>query len=508
MFLICPLWAEGWDRLNVSLSGRPVTQDPGQVADAYSSTIMLNNLFETLVRYDNDRGLTIEPCLAESWNVQQAGREWIFNIRKGVRFHDGSELTADDIVRAFSNSNEFMGKVYKTGPWEVKCEFADKRAGFVKTVSQCSFAISKLLPDGSRVGTGPFRLEQWNPDDKIILRAFDQYWGAPAQVEEVYFHCSVGIDDAVALLENGQIDIVDIIPPPLVRDLHDKENIVLSTLEGVNISFVQINVYQPPLDDPELRLALNMLLNVDNIIEVVFSGQASPCRGLLPPIVGGVKEGPPRIRYDPVEARKIINRYPELKDKTLRLVGLPSPRPYCPEPNSMARLIAGYLKGAGLKIEYIRTSSMTDYLDRMKNGEYDLIISGWVLDSRNPDDFYSILFGIGGIPTPNTHNLKDELFESLVLQARTTVSLKKQWEFHHKASDRFFEQVPWMMIAHTNHISATRNGIAGLRVSPTGELRLVGVSKNVDAKVGVRDNEGKVKNLKSMHGITESHGGI
>ncbi len=465
--------------LNVALSGSPVTRDPKLVQDALTLSVIHNTVFETLVRYGGDRGLAIEPALATSWEVKENGTVWEFVLRSGVHFHDGSLLAAGDVVNSFRQDPTFTGRIEAVDAKRIRVILPDKTAGFAKTISQVTYGVTKLTADGAIIGTGPFYIDHWGPPESVELKTFSDYWGEKPSLEGVTFYCSMPAEKAIAMMRSGEIDVLDIVPPSMARNLSQDKEIVLSILEGVNISFVHVNINNQPLDSAEFRQALSMLIHTEKIIRDVHFDQAISCRGILPPVIGGEKSGPQRIPYDPKTAKEIIKKYIGENNRPLKMVGLPFPRPYCPDPNAQARLIAGYLKGAGVKIDYYQTESMEDYLEKRANGDYDLLISGWVIDSRNPDDFYTLLFGIGDVEPAFGISWENAEFESLILQARRTVSVKKQWELYDEASDIFFREYPWILIAHTNQLGAYSNRIAGLEFNPMGELRLVSVRKTV-----------------------------
>ncbi len=463
--------------LNVAISGSPTSRDPRNITESVSVSILMDNVYEALVSSGRGNHLTLEPALATDWQVNNGGKEWEFTLRKGVKFHDGSLMDAEDVVASFREVPQFKGVIEKTGPYKVRIIFTEKRAGFLKTIAQITYTITKRQENGILLGTGPFRIESWDPESMIRLKKFDQYWGSVPDLEEVVYHCSTPAWKALDMMAEDEIDVIDIIPPSLADSLRGVDDIELSVLEGVNISFVHMNLNNPPLDNVEFRRALNMLIHTDKIIRDVHFNEASACRGVLPPVIGGKSEGPPRIAYDSRIAKEIIEKFLDDDSRTFKMVGLPFARPYCPTPSAQARLIAGYLKGAGLKISYVPTSSMEEYQRYMGSEDYDFIISGWNIDTRNPDDFYSMLFGLGDTRSPFHVHWVDEEFESNILQARTTISLKKQWEFYNAADDLFFTNYPWIMIAHTNQLGAFRKEIKGLTFSATGELHLNNVSK-------------------------------
>ncbi|MBU8923327.1 MAG: hypothetical protein KOO63_16040 [Bacteroidales bacterium] len=463
--------------INIALSGNPVTQDPKLVKDSLTLSVIHNTVFECLVRYGGERNLAIEPALAISWDIRDGGKTWIFTLRSGVRFHDGSLMTSTDVVESFKRDPNFTGKIDAVGADRVRMVFREKRAGYAKNISQVSSAVEKFLPDSTIVGTGPFRVSSWLQGESVELEAFDEYWGGRPKLDGVHFQCAVSAESALKMMKSGETDVVDIVPPSLVQEFERDPTIETSVMKGVNVSFVYLNLENPPLDSAEFRKALNMLIHTDKIIRDVHFDQAVSCRDVLPPVIGGKDDGPPRIQYRPKVAKEVIAGYLKDSDRVFRMIGLPFPRPYCPEPAAQARLIAGYLKGSGLKIEYQPAKSMQEYMQYMDNRDFDFMISGWVIDSRNPDDFFTALFGVGDVEPVFAVKWDNEEFESMIIQARQTVSVKRQWDLYRAASGLFFEDLPWILIAHTNQIGAYRKVVEGLKFEPTSEFRLHDVTK-------------------------------
>ncbi|MBU8923328.1 MAG: hypothetical protein KOO63_16045 [Bacteroidales bacterium] len=465
--------------INIALSGSPMTQDPKLIKDSLTLSVIHNTVFECLVRYGGEMNLVIEPALAVSWDIKSSGKIWEFTLRSGVRFHDGSVMTSADVVDSFRRDPIFTGEIEAVGDKKVRMVFEEKRSGFVKNITQVGSAIEKFLPDGTIVGTGPFRIVSWLQEESVDLEAFDEYWGGRPKLDGVHFQCAVPAESALDMMKSGETDVVDIVPPSLVQEFEHDPAIETSVMKGVNVSYVHLNINNPPLDSAEFRKALNMAIHTEKIIRDVHFNQAVICRDVLPPMIGGKDDGPPRIEYRPKAAKEVIARYLKDSDRVFRMIGLPFPRPYCPEPAAQARLIAGYLKGAGLKIEYQPAESMEEYMRYMDEQDFDLLISGWVIDSRNPDDFFTAIFGVGDVDPAFLGDWQNEEFESLVIQARQTVSLKRQWDLYRAASDLFFEDLPWILIAHTNQIGAHRKVIEGLQFDPTSEFRLHDVTKRM-----------------------------
>ncbi|MCD6378995.1 hypothetical protein J7M07_00940, partial [bacterium] len=112
------------------------------------------------------------------------------------------------------------------------------------------------------------------------------------------------------------------------------------------------------------------------------------------------------------------------------------------------------------------------------NGSYDLLLSGWVIESNNPDDFYSQVIGVGSEKSVFGVSWENMKFDSMILEARKTVSLNKQYKLYTAAEKIFFDECPWIILAHPNKLCAYNKNIQGINVTPTAEMRFFNVIKN------------------------------
>jgi len=476
LFIPC-LEASGEEWLNVALTSNPVAKIPSDIEDFASGFVLQNNVYECLVRHSREKKL-IEPGLATEWHVERKGKEWVFRIREGVLFHDGTIMTADDVVQAFRSSDYYKGEIRTEGDLRVRFILPEKRAEFIKSLSMIQYSIFKKDAEGNLVGTGPFYVDSWDPDDRVVLRAFDSYWNGEVKLDGAVYFCGLKADEAVRRMRKGEIDLIDTVPHSMADEIAADDKLILSELQGANLSFVHLNINNSPLDRPEFRKALNMAINKEKIIRDIYYGHALKSYSLHPTIrEKNKKDDYIQIKYNPDKARDIISRFTGGESIVFRFIGLPVPRPYCPDPNAQARLVAGYLKGVGVKVRYYQPATMKEYIEIVQSGSYDLMLCGWVIESYNPDDFYVRVLGTEYGLSIFGVNWSDMIFNSMITNARKTISLKKQWEFYMTAEKIFFDECPWIILAHVNRIFAYRNEVRGLDLTSNFELRIFDVYK-------------------------------
>ena len=289
------------DTLVIAMSSEPSTLNT-LVADDFAAWSITNNIYDSLIEFHTDGSLT--PGLAESWDYSEDGTEITFHLRQGVKFHDGSAMTADDVVftyeqvipyAAAQNVNSAMKSMEKGDDYTVKLTLlhpfgpVEYCAGSSQFSIVCKSAYEKD-PDAftrNPVGTGAYKLSSWESGDKITLERFDEYWnGAPALKTVTYKIIPDSTTQAIAL-ENGEIDLLEGV------SMADRQHIIdtpsLGYVEGASAStyFISMNNKEGPFANRDLRLAVSYAVNRQEFIDGAMNGVGSPCETPMSPITQG-----------------------------------------------------------------------------------------------------------------------------------------------------------------------------------------------------------------------------
>ncbi|RUT35047.1 ABC transporter substrate-binding protein [Arsenicitalea aurantiaca] len=263
------------------------------------------NIFDTLVRrnYDEDpEGNTLVPGLAESWE-RTSPTVWTLTLREGVLFHNGEEMTSEDVAFSLSaerlwgeepmaprGSNFARGlvRVEATGPYTVELETEFPDATFI---ARLTTAIGFVLPKAyyeevgtdafgqAPIGTGPYQLTEFDPSERAVAVAFDEYWGEPAPFSQVTWLVVPEFSTRLAGLASGQYDLIINVPI-------DQQDVVAST-PGVKLLVNQVGNYpmfafntltvdgmdDNPLQDANLRKAMVAAIDMNEITEALWDGQ-------------------------------------------------------------------------------------------------------------------------------------------------------------------------------------------------------------------------------------------
>lgn len=305
--------SSGGGTIVVALAGAPTTLDPADHRSRQSETV-IRNMFDGLVTRDTTNGVHLE--LAESAELID-DTTWEFKLQQGVKFHDGSEMTADDVVFTFNriileNQIEYpeahtsprkgliapLESVEKVDDYTVRFHLSAPWPPAMQLfVHQQIVPMAYLEEVGTEgfvenpIGAGPFRFIEGQLDDQVVLERFDDYWGGsatlppvgPACVDRAIFRVIPEASTRVAALLAGEVDIIQAVPPELIDTLMQSPDVVVKTAAGTQPKWVELNVNQPPFDNKIVRQALNHLIDKELIVEALYGGRAEILPGALSP---------------------------------------------------------------------------------------------------------------------------------------------------------------------------------------------------------------------------------
>ncbi len=320
----------------VALTGAPTSIDPADHRSRLSETV-IRNMFDGLVTRDTRSGVHLE--LAEEMN-------WLDNetlevkLRQGVLFHDGVEMTADDVVFTFEriigeNMIEYpephssprkgliapLESIEKTGDYGVVMHFSGAWGPAVQMIVHQQIVPKHYLEEvgtegfvAHPIGTGPFKFVSAKGLDEIVMERFDDYHGgAPdlvpvgtACVERAIFRVIPEASTRVAALLAGEVDIIQALPPELIGMIEQNPAVQVKTAPGTQPKWMEMNVTAPPFDDVLVRQAMNYAVDKDLIIEAIYDGRAVPLPGPLSPFNNFVNQDLEPYPYDTDKSLELL----------------------------------------------------------------------------------------------------------------------------------------------------------------------------------------------------------
>ncbi|MBC7170138.1 ABC transporter substrate-binding protein [Candidatus Bipolaricaulota bacterium] len=479
------VWCGIAAELTVAVSTEPPGLDPTTNAAAVIKLLLHHNVYECLVQFDAETNL--QGQLATSWEVSADGLEYLFHIRKGVTFHDGTPCDAEAVRRSFQRTLDprtgHPNRNFYAAIQEVVAE--EGRVRFVLKYPYAPFLALLALGDSvvvpaqradlalHPVGTGPFamaEMEDWRPTDRLILRRFDGYYLPDRpKVERIVFRFIPDPAAQLAALRAGDVDLIAEVTPeiafalstdPLFRVVSGPSNVV---------QLMAINNARPPLDRVEVRRALAHAIDRQAVIDQVFFGFGTPIGSHLTPAVPYYADMTHVYPYDPVEARRLLVAAGYGEGLTLRMV-LPSN--YAQHVRT-GEFIAAQLREVGVRVA-IELVDWNTWLDRVFTAaDYDLTVVG----HPGRADPALMLTGYGA-DRPDYYfrrGWRNEELESLLGLGMVTPDPGTRRAIYARVQEILAEEAVNYYIQDMAAIHALRAGVVGVRVLPIYVLDLTQV---------------------------------
>jgi peptide/nickel transport system substrate-binding protein len=299
-------------------------------AAAFSLEILvLANVYETLVYYDASQPeAPLQPALAESWTVSEDGLTWTFTLRPDVRFHDGSPLDAAAVVRCLQRTIDLKrGGAYI---WDSVASIAARGSHEIKITthfaapidliasSQYAAFIYAIPPEedatawfnrGQAIGTGPYRLRQWDRNQQIVLEQNTAYWKPweSDQISRVIFKVVRESATQVQLLLAGQVDFASLVPVDLVSAMEAHPRVQVQQIASWKNSQLLLNCAKAPTDNLRFRQALLHAWDYPRVVNKIYAGSAVVSKGLIPDGMWGHDATLPPPSFDLARARVLLD---------------------------------------------------------------------------------------------------------------------------------------------------------------------------------------------------------
>jgi peptide/nickel transport system substrate-binding protein len=484
--------------LTIAVVTEPTSMDPLTTNNIPSSIIHVQ-LFDGLVTYDED--LRIIPHLATSWEISEDGRNYTFNLREGVEFHDGEPFTAEDVKFAFdtARSEESRGQwigifadiesVEMLDPLTVAVTLAEPNAAFLDQIPYFGIPSSTAYEaQGAEdfavnpVGTGPFRFVSWERDDRLVVERNEAYWLKRPNLDQVTFRAIPERSVAVVELEAGGVGVVQNAPAEDLIRLQDSANITVDVGPTLSYFYVAMNNAVGPTADVRVRRAIQLGVPMDQLVDNVFLGQGA-VRAYTSFAPGNPAYDPELIaefpQYDPEAAQQLLAEagYENGFD-TIIYTPTDTPR------RQLGQLMQAALQAIGIRAE-VRSVEFGTLLPLTYQGEAPIWILGWTFGT-DPNNYSYDMFhsdpeawAENGV-TFNTSRYSNPEVDRLLEEARRLTDLEERLPLYHQVARQvFLEDVAHLAAYHQTANLAHRTNVHELRVDPNQRINLVTPDVNV-----------------------------
>ncbi len=482
----------------------PYTLDPALSGEMTSHEYIVQ-LFSGLVRLGDN--LEPAPDIAQRWELSDDGRTYTFYLRKGVMFHDGREVKAEDFKYSWERASDpdtgsqtaatYLGDI--VGVREV---LAGKSQGIsgVRVIDDYtlqvtidapkSYFLSKLtyptafVVDRADVesggewwrepnGTGPFRLGQWDENNLLVLERNELYYGELAKVNSVVFQLWGGVP--MNMYETGEIDVTDVSLSYIdkVMDKAGPFQRELAIVPELSFFYIGFNHSKPPFDDVNIRRAFSQAIDKDKLISLVFRDMMQRADGILPPGMPGFNENLSGLNYDVSKAKESIkaSRYGDVSDlppitiTTAGWGGLIS--------RDLEAIIYQWRQNLGVEVEVrqLEPQRFFYYLRQEKDEMFDI---GWVADYPHPQNFLDILFhtGVENNYGEYTNPEVDALLEMAGMEQDSELSLA----LYKQAEQKMVDDAAVLPLWFGQNYVLVKPYVKGYTLNPLGSAMLNKVS--------------------------------
>jgi len=482
--------ASGDQTLIFARGGDSQSLDYASVTDGESSRITLQ-IYESLLKF-NENSFDVEASLAHDWDISDDDLTFTFYLEEGVTFHDGTDFNAEAVKTNFDrwsdpdsefgfaddgyayttygnqfggfkgDENHIIDEINVINDHEIEFVLKYPSGAFLQNIAMSYFAITSpaaLAEYGSEinenpVGTGPFKFNSWNKDDRIILDKNEDYWmeGLP-KLDQVIFQVIPDNSARLTALRSGEIDLMDGLNPDDYAMIQDEPGLQGFERETNNVGYLGFNTDKAPFDDPLVRQAMNHAVDKETLITLLYADLAQPAKNLLPPAYLGYNDDIEPYAYDPELAQELLAEagYPDGFE--FDLWAMPVARPYMPDAERAAEVLQANFADIGLESNIV-TMEWATYLEEIETGVQDVFMLGWSGTNGDTDYFLGNLLSTATIPSSNQTFYSNTEVDDLLEQARSVVDEGERAALYEEALAIIHEDAPMINLVHSTPVLA------------------------------------------------------
>lgn len=487
--------------------GSPELLNPQKTLSGTARTATATTIYDRLVDFKPGT-MEIVPSLAESWQVSKDGTEYVFKLKKNISFQETNffkpkrNLNADDVIFSIErqldvnnpyhkvngiNYQYFQGmgfsenidSVNKIDDLNLRIKLKKPDYIFIKNMALPFMSIlSKeyadyLIKENRRedidnipLGTGPYYFISYVPDSIIKYKANNKYWGDKPKIENLIISITPDIGVRMEKLKKGECDIIVSPNPHDIGEINKDKKFKVIKNNGINIGYLALNMEKKPLDNLKVRQAIAYALNKKSYIDIVYNNKATIAINPYPKNILGYNDIVKKYNYNLEESKKLLNEagYPNGID--LELWTLPVSRPYNPDGKKMGQLMQSDLAKANIRVK-IKSYEWGTYLQKVKNGEHQLVQLGWNSDNGDPDNFLFPLLSCESVDKgSNNARYCNKKFNEIITNAKLTNNQNIRKKLYEEALTILANDEPIVPLAHADIYRISNNRLNGYINNP------------------------------------------
>jgi len=492
------------------LGNNPPTLDPAIIAETYGHTVA-QQIFDGLVQYDGS--LSIIPAIAHDWKGSRDGLSWTFYIRKGVKFHNGREVVADDVIYSFtrildsklnSRAAEIFANVrgardFSEGrvkavsgfraldPYTLQIELEKASGPFVAGLA---IGYAKIVPrevvqalgadfGNHPVGTGPFKLAGWKRDSVIQLEANREYFAGRPFLDRLEYQIFAGNPADRMYASFAQQELEDSpVPTPALDEARQAKRFQFVSRPILGVRFFGFDTTKEPLSNRLVRQAFNLAINRDTIVEDVYKGRYKSGHSFLPPGTYGYDPQYKPYPFDPARALTLLAKAGFPNGKGLPVFQIWSnPRSEIVEREH--DVIQRQLSEVGIRVEFRYNTDWPSFNRDAYDGRLPIFRYGWVADVPEPENFLHRLFHSES--RSNLTRYHNRVVDRLLDQARLEQDSLKRVSLYREVERLIMDDAPVIPLNYYSYERVFQPYVRSVEVSALGDpyipMRKIWLSK-------------------------------
>lgn len=447
---------------------------------AFSSLRLLELIYEPLVRLDAE--LNVVPAIADSWDFAADGLTLTFRLDPDARFSDGAPVTSADVKASFerlldeataaaARSNFLsIASMDTPDPQTIVFHLSQPDAPILVAMATINAAIvpASAIAAGTvetqALGSGPFKLDAWDPNSREVLSANPNWAGGPTGVEGITISVLPDETAILASLRAGQTDFA-LLNDPLVATLVPNEpNLQLNRVPGLAYNVLQLNPARPPMDDIKVRQAISCAVNRQEIVDTALVGEGRVTGPLTMPAYASDPATLFCYEQDVEKARQLMAESSAPEGFTAEVIAATGEPPVAA---SEAQVLQSQLAEIGIKLD-IKLMELNVYVDTWLAGDFDMAVAQ---NGGRPDPYpmYNRYFTKDG-NLQKVSNFPDDELDALLQQGRVETDVEKRKAIFQTFEALLAEKSPWIWLSTSNTYTAQRQTVHGFEPSPTGTL--------------------------------------
>lgn len=475
------------DTLTAAMVSEAAQLDPQGNAVTQPDAIINVQVYEGLVRMNNETG-EIEPWLAESYEYVEDNVLRV-KLREGVKWHDGTDLTTEDVLFTISRGVKSSGKEYCWGAIDYEnCKIVDELTIDIATYQPYPALLAMLCDNGwlitckhyfentdydtyvrNAMGTGPWVMSEWVAGDSISFVRNENYWGAKPYFGNLVIRTIADDTTRALALETGEVDYIIGVLASQIEYLDANELCNVYNFTGMTLEYLILNGANPntpALADVRVRQAMRYALDLPNMVPIAYGPTATVADGIVTP-ANSVYVEPAEgqtYTYDLEKAKALMEEAGYADGFSCSII--------CKDAAdrvSMVEMMKNAWAAINIDVE-ISVMDIGTYYDKVLAGEAELALGGFVCLANDGDMYHDYFFSTMDVGT-NYGQYKNEEFDKIVEAARYELDPEKRQELYEEMQVILRNDLPWIPVAFANETIGVRSTLTGMDMDKNGQPR-------------------------------------